>query len=590
MNPKHLFFRTLGFVAALFTTMSSVCVAADFYLKDGDRVVFYGDSITDQRLYTTFTETFVVTRFPKMAVEFVHSGWGGDRVGGGGGGNIETRLNRDVFAYKPTVVTVMLGMNDGSYRAFDEGIFNTYDKGMRAIVEKVQSTLPGVRMTLIQPSPYDDVTREPKFPGGYNEVLVRYSEAVRDIASTNNQLTADFNAPMVAMLEKAQSVDAELATKIIGDRVHPGSSGHLIMAEQLLRAWNAPSMVSGVAIDATSQKATRLVNTRIKDLTAEHGGLEWLQLDEALPMPVSMDNAETVLAVKSSDFTETLNRQLLVVTGLSGDAYELLIDGKKIGLFSPKELTDGVNLATLNTPMASQAAEVHKLTLLRAATHNTRWRTFEVPLADADEAVRGKLPRVLAAFDQTDREIAGMQRAAAQPVPHKFALKPVTAVTLALAGDEIVNVPDSFGTNLLLNKTWEASDRNTHEWDYGLTDGSWVEGRTTTFATNEGADFPKTVTVDVGEAVQMSRIVIGVPSFGSTKTVDVSISMDGVNFKLVGSYGFALRKTEKRLFKFQPAMVKQVRITYQDHHDESAGYSPNFAFTTDLQAFGPEAK
>ena len=36
-----------------------------FSLKDGDRVVFYGDSITDQRLYTTFTETYVVTRFRK---------------------------------------------------------------------------------------------------------------------------------------------------------------------------------------------------------------------------------------------------------------------------------------------------------------------------------------------------------------------------------------------------------------------------------------------------------------------------------------------------------------------------------------------
>ena len=35
-----------------------------FYLRENDRVVFYGDSITDQRLYTTFTETFVVTRFP----------------------------------------------------------------------------------------------------------------------------------------------------------------------------------------------------------------------------------------------------------------------------------------------------------------------------------------------------------------------------------------------------------------------------------------------------------------------------------------------------------------------------------------------
>ena len=58
-------------------------LAADFALKDGDRVVFYGDSITDQRLYTTFVETFVVTRFPNQKITFVHSGWGGDRVGGG---------------------------------------------------------------------------------------------------------------------------------------------------------------------------------------------------------------------------------------------------------------------------------------------------------------------------------------------------------------------------------------------------------------------------------------------------------------------------------------------------------------------------
>jgi len=34
---------------------------AELCLKDGDRVVFYGDSITDQRLYTQFTETFVHT-------------------------------------------------------------------------------------------------------------------------------------------------------------------------------------------------------------------------------------------------------------------------------------------------------------------------------------------------------------------------------------------------------------------------------------------------------------------------------------------------------------------------------------------------
>src|SRR3954468_22824586 len=103
-------------IAGLLAVLTAVSAAAradePFYLKDGDRVVFYGDSITDQRLYTTFVETYVVTRFPRMDVSFVHSGWGGDRVTGGGGGSIDARLKRDVFAYKPTVMTVMLGMND----------------------------------------------------------------------------------------------------------------------------------------------------------------------------------------------------------------------------------------------------------------------------------------------------------------------------------------------------------------------------------------------------------------------------------------------------------------------------------------------
>jgi len=64
-----------------------VCVAAarparaqDFYLKDGDRVVFYGDSITAQREYTARVEEFVLTRFPTMKVTFYHAGVGGDRV------------------------------------------------------------------------------------------------------------------------------------------------------------------------------------------------------------------------------------------------------------------------------------------------------------------------------------------------------------------------------------------------------------------------------------------------------------------------------------------------------------------------------
>ena len=57
----------LRFSAALCLLACSAGAAraeGPFALRDGDRVVFYGDSITDQRLYTTFVETYVVTRFP----------------------------------------------------------------------------------------------------------------------------------------------------------------------------------------------------------------------------------------------------------------------------------------------------------------------------------------------------------------------------------------------------------------------------------------------------------------------------------------------------------------------------------------------
>src|SRR6266404_3878807 len=69
---------------------------------------------------------YVATRFPTMNVTFVHSGWGGDRVGGGGGGPIDVRLWRDVLPFNPTAVTIMLGMNDGGYCAFDATLFEDY--------------------------------------------------------------------------------------------------------------------------------------------------------------------------------------------------------------------------------------------------------------------------------------------------------------------------------------------------------------------------------------------------------------------------------------------------------------------------------
>lgn len=397
----------LALAGALAVTAFGLTASAadNFYLKKGDRVVFYGDSITDQRLYTTFTETFVVTRFPTAKITFIHSGVGGDRVRGGGGGPIDLRLQRDVFAYKPTVVTVMLGMNDGNYQPFDQGIFKSFSEGYTSIVEKLQSTVPGIRLTLIQPSPFDDVTREPKFPGGYNAVLVTFADFVKDLAQKNHQLSPDFNTPVVSMLTKAKGVDADLAGKILPDRVHPSIAGHLIMADSLLKAWNAPALVTEVEIDAAGKRVVLATATQVSALKTDTG-ISWSQLDAALPMPINFLDPVTALAVKSSDFVETLDQQPLRVTGLTAPAYTLKIDDIVVGTWSKEDFVKGVNLAVQHTPMTDQAAAVHVLTLQHTGMHQARWRTYQLGLQDSkSEAVQAALAPLLTALDAEEETV-----------------------------------------------------------------------------------------------------------------------------------------------------------------------------------------
>ncbi|MGE5327026.1 MAG: GDSL-type esterase/lipase family protein [Deltaproteobacteria bacterium] len=406
--------------AVLLAGAQTATAQENFYLKNGDRVVFYGDSITDQRLYTTFVETYVITRFPRLDVQFVHSGWGGDRVTGGGGGPIDLRLQRDVLPYRPTVMTIMLGMNDGGYRPYDAELFKTYSTGYEHILDFVSKALPDVRYTLIQPSPFDDVTRAPNFEGGYNAVLLRYSDFVRELAHRRRATLADMNTPVVQMLEKAKAADAKMAENIIRDRVHPGPGGHLIMAEALLKAWNAPSLVTAVTLDAEGGRVTRSENTRVSDLK-KGSSLTWTQADSALPMPLNTKDPVVALVLRSSDFVNALDQETLSVEGLTAARYTLKIDGEEVGTFSADELRAGINLATLPTPMARQAQSVHDLTVIHNNLHFARWRQLQVPLAD------NPLPHLQEAEDQIDRledEVIAQQRAAAQPVPRHYELIP----------------------------------------------------------------------------------------------------------------------------------------------------------------------
>src|SRR4051812_43296048 len=70
---------------------------AEFFFKPGDRIVFLGDSITEQYQYSTDIELYLTTRFPTGNFTFLNAGIGGDTANGGAG-----RFKAHVLDDKPT--------------------------------------------------------------------------------------------------------------------------------------------------------------------------------------------------------------------------------------------------------------------------------------------------------------------------------------------------------------------------------------------------------------------------------------------------------------------------------------------------------
>jgi lysophospholipase L1-like esterase len=389
-----------------------------FALKDGDRVVFYGDSITEQRFYTSDVEEFVLTRFPSSKVTFIQAGVGGDKVSGGRAGPDDLRVERDVLAYQPTVVTIMLGMNDGFYRLYDPGIFQSYADGYRHIVDSIQAKLPAVSFTLLKPSPYDDVTREPLLDnGGYNVVLQRFGDFIGQLAAEKHLQVADLNSPVVAALTKAKAIDPAFSTTLIPDRVHPGNSVHWLMAESILKVWGASPLVTSVTIDVSKPSVGEIANARITELHKSKGSLAWIETDQALPLPLPSSDSDpfVALAVHSSDLMEALDQETLRIQGLAPGKYELRIDDRTVGAFDQDQLAAGINLAPLETPMLDQARLVAFDTERRNDIDKTRANLVQMDMTAVSRAAATEL-------SQFQERAVEQQRKDARPIPHRYSL------------------------------------------------------------------------------------------------------------------------------------------------------------------------
>jgi lysophospholipase L1-like esterase len=427
-NCNRKVLRRLAFAGLIGISVACTLSAqqSDFGLHDGDHVVFYGDSITDQRNYTMQIETFVLTRYPKLHVEFTNSGWGGDRVSGGGGGSIDLRLQRDVTAYKPTVVTIMLGMNDGGYKTATEASDKTFFDGFRHIRDVLKENDAQARITAIKPSPYDDVTRPSAFPvldgAPYNQTMVGYGKWIGNFAKESNWTVADANTDFVAMLDRASQTNPSLAKEILSDHIHPSFGGSLMLAEAVLKAWNARAVVASVAIQASGAhpKVSHVEHAEITALT-NTDSLKWTEKDDALPLPLAQwqgmwGAGPTVgLVVGSSDLATALNNEPLIISGLKDGIYSLRIDGQSVGTFTNDQFAKGINLGLLKTPMTEQAMSVYQFTTQHGDVHYDRWRHIEVPFGTMPDAAA-----TMTSIDNFEAKIVEKQRQAALPVAHSY--------------------------------------------------------------------------------------------------------------------------------------------------------------------------
>ena len=433
-------FRKLLFTFAAAALLAASAVAGEFFFKDGDRVVFLGDSITEQRLYTTYIEAYTLTRHPEWKLWFRNVGWGGDTswlrqrahpdekqlfaadeaaqqkmveesVGRG--------LRRDVLPLKPTAITIKFGMNDHSYQKFREDIFKAYVRSQSELAKVLEAN--GARVAFLTSQPIEDKRPDPD-KDIKNQSLRQFSDGLKEVAAKQNATFVDQFDPYMAIMMHERVADPA-AFIGGGDAVHPGPAGHTIMAWAVLKGLGATALVSRAEIDGAAGKLLASEGCQVTNLKAEPGTVAFDRVDAALPMPID-PKAEP--ALKLAPILQDLNQYELKVAGLPAGDYQLSIDGEAVGKASSEDLAKGWNIATTAGPITKQAREVLALVFKKNDIFFRRWRTvqlFEFPdWAQKPEAL-GVQTAEIARLDGQIAEAEAQIDTLRKPKPHHFELR-----------------------------------------------------------------------------------------------------------------------------------------------------------------------
>ena len=186
--------------------------------------------------------------------KFINKGYSGENAI-----DLLEKWQKDVIDNKPTVLSILVGVNDGGYGYFDkitpDEAKERYETNLRKILELTRKELGDIKIILCEPfycpldkldysyryTPHpDDVEGVFKRPDSNDpEDSVAYRDAAnKRIREATKKLAEEFGCIFVPLYDKIrENADRSRMEYFIWDGTHPSIAGHMIIAEEWLKAF-----------------------------------------------------------------------------------------------------------------------------------------------------------------------------------------------------------------------------------------------------------------------------------------------------------------------------------------------------------------
>lgn len=214
----------LNMMAAAALMAGSTLMAGEIAVKEGQKIAFMGDSITQAGAGPKGYVTLVIKGLEAAGVKTTAIPAG---ISGHKSNNMLERLDRDALSKKPDWMTLSCGVNDVWHGA--NGVpLDQYKINITKIVDQCQTA--GVKVMILTSTMIGEDQPNPN-----NQKLVAYNDFLKELAKEKKCLLADLNADMQAIITKA---GAEKKGNILtGDGVHMNPAGDQMMAFGVLKAF-----------------------------------------------------------------------------------------------------------------------------------------------------------------------------------------------------------------------------------------------------------------------------------------------------------------------------------------------------------------